>query len=506
MLGAVVLTLALTAGLAFLIASTDIEAIKGNWDKRRCEVPIQLSAYLFKPDSDPRTPSQFASDNFSFCTKQVVNSVLQAAFAPLYAVAGQQTNTISGLQGPLNSVRGMLANAKNTFSKTMDKQYRQFTAITVLATKTWQHLMFAMGRIQAMVLSFVYIGLSLSATVQMTLQFILKVIAIFIGILAAMIILLFFILFPFMPMILSMIVVLTSMGLASAGMAGAFCIDPEAKIQMADGSIKSLKDIKLGDKLQSMTFGKGPNVVEGVLRVDATSEPLVVLNGVLLSKSHRVYYNKRWILAKDHPDATATSRVLPELICLNTSEHSVPVVGLRGTVYAGDWEEVDTEEGRRFWIEWVHLQLNGGHHKPSLYPTAIPLVSPELKVHKEGGGWVPIKTIQIGDSIYGNGRYTKVKGIYSGQFQTDEHPTNPEWISDGVWIRREGRFWSPTMGGIQETEDGDATVKGLFVVTEDGCVSVYRFGKQELLRDFTEVGMASIEKCYGVLDTFLHKK
>lgn len=506
MLGAVVLTLALTAGLAFMIASTDIEAIKGNWDKRRCEVPIQLSGYLFKPDNDPRTPSQFASDNFSFCTKQVVNSVLQAAFAPLYAVAGQQTGTIDSLQGPLNSVRGMLANAKNTFSKYMDKQYRQFSAITVLATKTWQHLLFAMGRVQAMVLSIVYIGLSLSATVQMTLQFILKVIAIFIGILAAMIILLFFILFPFMPMILSMIVVLTSMGLASAGMAGAFCIDPEAQIQMADGTIKPLKNIQLGDKLQSLTHRNGTNVVEGILRTDATSEPLVIINGIILSKSHRVYYNKEWILAHEHPEAVATSRILPELICLNTSEHCVPVIGLRGVLYAGDWEEVDTEEGRRAWIHWVHLKLNGGHHLPSQYPTAVPLVSPELKVNKEGQGWVPIKSIKIGDSIYGNGRFTKVKGFYSGQLCTEEVPTNPEWISDGVWIRREGRFWSPTASGVQDSESGTAIVKAVYLVTEDGCISTYRYGKQELLRDFTEIGMSSIEQSYIMLDTFLRKK
>lgn len=506
MLGAVVLTLALTAGLAFMIAATDIEAIKDNWDKRRCEVPIQLSAYLFKPDSDSRTPSQFASDNFTFCTKEVVNSVLQVAFAPLYAVAGQQTNTIESLQGPLNSVRGMLANAKNTFSKTMDKQYRQFSAITVLATKTWQHLLFAMGRVQAMVLSVVYIGLSLSATVQMTLQFILKVISIFIGILAALIILLFFILFPFMPMILSMIVVLTSMGLASAGMAGAFCIDPEAMIQMADGTIKPLKDIKLGDKLQSMTHRNGTNVVEGVLRVDATSEPLVILNGILLSKSHRVYYAKNWILAHQHPDAVATSQVLPELICLNTSEHCVPVVGLHGCIYAGDWEEVDTDEGRRAWINWVHLTLNGGHHNPSQYPTAVPLASPELKVNKEGHGWVPIKSIQIGDRIYGNGRFTKVKGIYSGQLNAESVPTNPEWISDGVWIRREGRFWSPTAGGVQDLEDGDDTMKGLFLVTEDGCMAISRNGQHILVRDFTEVGMNAIEQSYTMLDTFLHKK
>jgi len=296
------------------------------------------------------------------------------------------------------------------------------------------------------------------------------------------------------------------MGLASAGLAGAFCIDPEARIQMADGSRKLLKDIKLGDRLQSMTHRDGTNVVEGILKVDSNSEPLVVLNGVLLSKSHRVYYNKTWILAHEHPEAVATSRILPELICLNTSEHCVPVVGLNGYIYAGDWEEVDTEEGRRAWINWVHMKLNGGHHTVDRYPTAVPLVSPELNVKKEATGWVPIKSIQIGDSIYGNGRYTKVKGVYSGQLRTEEVPTNPEWISDGVWIRREGRFWSPTAASVQDSEDGETIVKGLFVVTEDGCITVYRTGQSIVVRDFTEIGMNAIEQSYTMLDTFLHKK
>ncbi len=504
MLGAIVMTLALTVGLAFLISSSDIEAIKSNWDTRRCEIPIQVSAYLFKPDDDARTRTQFATDNFSFCTRQIVNSVLQAAFAPLYAVAGQQTNTIEQMQGPLNSVRAMIANARNTFSKYMDRQYKQFTVITVLATAVWQHLLFAMGRVQAMVLSFVYLGLSLSATLQMTIRFTMKVIAIFIGILAAMIILLFFILFPFIPMILTMIVILASIGIGTAD-AGVFCIDPNALVYMADGTQKPLKDVQNGDLLGSMN-GRGTNRVEGILSADASAESLITIHDVTMSKSHRVFYKQKWILAQEHPEAVPATKTLSRLICLNTTEHCVPLVSTKGYLFAGDWEEVDTEEGRRGWIQWVHFKLNGGHHMPSTYPTTVPLLSPKVQVHKKNVGWVPIDSLAIGDLIYGNGTYTTVKGLYRGVFRTNTASQDPEWISDGVWVRRQGRFWSHTGSSVSSDSEGDVQMSGICPITEDGCIHIYKHGQEYLVRDFTEVGMNTIEQSYSMLDMFLHKK
>jgi hypothetical protein len=44
-------TVGLTAGLAFMLVSGDIQNIKENWDTRRCELPIMIMGSLFKPSS-----------------------------------------------------------------------------------------------------------------------------------------------------------------------------------------------------------------------------------------------------------------------------------------------------------------------------------------------------------------------------------------------------------------------------------------------------------------------
>jgi hypothetical protein len=258
-LPAIMTTLVFTGVFSYFLIRADIDAIRGDWANRRCELPVILLAGLVKPSDNPKPAMEFAQENFGFCTSQLVDSVLKIAFAPLYAVTGQQVNAMNTMTGPMNSFRTMLKNARDSLGRLLDKQYRQYVAINGSLIKTWQHLLFSMGRIQAIFTSVVYFGLSASALVENTLQFTYKAILTFIGIMAAMIILLFFVLFPFIPVIMTMITILVAAGVgAAAGMGGAFCVDPDAYVFMADKTVKQLKEIQLGDKLWSR---KGENIV-----------------------------------------------------------------------------------------------------------------------------------------------------------------------------------------------------------------------------------------------------
>jgi hypothetical protein len=137
------------------------------------------------------------------------------------------------------------------------------------------------------------------------------------------------------------------------------------------------------------------------------------------------------------------------------------------------------------------------------YPSAVPLVSSTVKVNEEKRGIVPIHSIQIGDAVLSkDGTYTRVKGVYHGILKVNELPKDPEWISDGVWIHRDPRFWS-TYTGLSHEEDGDHTLNGIFLITEDETFSLLDGIQWRLVRDFTEVGASKIDKTYEVLDSFL---
>lgn len=507
---AILLTIVLTGVFTALLAQADLEAIRNDWTNRRCEVSSILLASFLKPTNDPRSSIEFSKDNFSFCSDKIVGNVLKSAFAPLYSVLGKQVDSLNAMSGPMNNIRGMLrTNVWNPFSKVLDKQFRQYSLIQATLYGIWARLRNIMSRISAVVFGTLYIGLSLNVLIQNLFQFIFKVILIILSVMVALIILLFFVLFPFIPIIVSVIAIIGSVLGASAvsGMAGAFCIDPEADIKLANGINKKLNDIEIGDILYSKSNEK-PNIVTGVLKVDAKEINLCEIKGILMSGSHRVKENGEWILARDHPDAIRVRNKLSHLICLNTINHEVPVISSTGELLlAGDWEEVDTEEGQHAWISLVNLQLNRSVIYYKDYPTAVPLVSPKVKVMKEGIGLIPISKVKIGDFILSNqSQYTKVTGIYKGVIETMESIKDPEWISDGVWIQQGAKFWSTTSSGIHHEESGSNKLYGIFLVTEHETFMMERRGSLQCVRDFTEIGASNIEKTYEILDTFINKK
>jgi hypothetical protein len=468
-----------------------------------------VMAGLLNPPESGKSAMDYATDNFSFCTQKTIQDVLKMAFAPLYAVAGQQTSVMGSLASPMNNLRGLLKKGAKSFARLMDNQMRRYNLINASIIKTWNHLLFSFGRIQTIFYGIVYFGLSMNAMIQNTLDVTFKSITIFIGIMVAMIILLFFVLFPFIPLILTTITVLVAAGVGgAAGMAGAFCIHPDATVGLEDGSMKALREIKLGDRLISESGSE--NRVTGILEVDATTTPLVSIEGILMSESHRIKINDTWILAKDHPNAKIEPYTrLPRLICLNTTAHEVILETESGTLCAGDWEEVTDEEGRKAWIDVVHLSLNSIQSQTNKYPTAVPLVSAETCVHHEYKNKIPIGSVCIGDSILSsNGKYTRVIGLYKGQFKCSKAAVNPDWISDGVWIHERGETWTTAASmasGLREDEEGQI-LEGVFLVTEDEQFMIWQDGKHVLVRDFTEIGAGQIDQTYEMLDAHMNKK
>ena len=506
-LALLVTTFTLTALFAIMIASADLEEIKNNWAARRCEVPVIIASGLFKPDGDTRTTTEFAQDNFQFCVKHIIDDVIKIAFAPLYGIVGQQMDAQATMAGPMNSVRALIAQGMKTFSSLLETQYRQYKAIFIHATKTWHHIRFAMGRVGAIVTAIVYFGISASFLVQNTMKLIMNIILIFLGIMIAMMILIWFGIIPFLGIIITTLSLLVAADVETGGwvtgggdgLAGAFCIDPEAIVQLEGGVTKFLKDIKMGDILR----GKN-NIVTGILRVDSSKEAIVNIDGVRMSNSHRVLLKGKWVLAKNHPRAKSVTESMPYLICLNTTAHRVPIETEDNVLYVGDWEEISSDLERKEWINWVHKTLNHTDTSVKRYPTTIPLCGPNIKVITSYG-YTPIHKICIGDYILSDKGYTKVLGIYTGKLTAQDPIKSPDWVSDGIWAKM-GNSWNTCIFGAHNSIDGKA-VDGISLVTESGTMFVKQiYGTVYLIRDFTEVGANMISKSYSWLDSVLNKK
>jgi len=501
-------TIVFSGIFSFILVYMDIESIKQNWDVRRCELPVMVTAGLYKPAYYTKTATDFASENFNYCGRKIADDVIRIGMAPYYAIAEQQTKSQGAAAGPMNNIRGALAKARNQFSDYLGLQYKKYESIIAEVRKLYTHFKFAIGRVQAIVYTLIYTMIAMFKTVMNTMKFTIGALKVFLGILMALMIILFFVVSPFMAIVTGAMIAISAAGLSGVeGADDAMCCDPDAMVRMADGSTKRLGSIQLGDVLLS-TNSREPNRVEGLLVTDARNTTLVSIHGVKMSQSHRVYYNTTWLLAKDHPDAVhlPSTESLSTLICLNTTLHEVPLIGLgvNTQVLVSDWEEVSSLQGQKAWIDWINLNLNGAHLEVRTYPTTVPLVSETVEVVSETRGSIPISSVTLGECIQSKERFTAVKAIYHGCIQTNAE--SPEWISDGVWMKHPVMEDWKLVQGLKKDETSFKYIHGTYLITEDGDFILKYAGDQHLVRDFTEIGLDKIDQSYEMVQTFMNKK
>jgi len=100
---------------------------------------------------------------------------------------------------------------------------------------------------------------------------------------------------------------------------------------MNDGSQKKIIHIEVGDILSDN------NVVTSKIKVTSKGSTMYSLNGVIVSDSHIVNYETKWIPVSQHPLALKYDSYNEEyLYCLNTTEKIIKINNLIFT----DWDEI----------------------------------------------------------------------------------------------------------------------------------------------------------------------
>ena len=108
---------------------------------------------------------------------------------------------------------------------------------------------------------------------------------------------------------------------------GGFCFDPNTFVQMADGSEKKIKEIKLGENT------KGGEVT-GVFQFKATDE-IHDYKGVTVAGSHYVKENGKFIMVQDSPISVKIDKI-PVVYSLDTTGRRIFIKGIEFADYNGD--------------------------------------------------------------------------------------------------------------------------------------------------------------------------
>lgn len=485
--------LVFTACFSFLLAGANIEELKAQWPNRRCDLDAMLLASFLKPKDNPQSAFEYSYSNFQFCMENNAESILRKAFGPLFAIVQTFMGALSTITDIMNKVRAQFAGLVQKYNALLQARYTQYKQIQYQAAKGWHMLGSAMNRMSAVLTGFLWIGVSAIIGLLNLKDYVVKVVLIIIGILMAMVIILFLFMAPVIPVIIITIGVLAGAGIAMGGAAGVFCVEPRALIKMADGTLKYNHDISVGDLLESKN-GK-PNIVTGLLYADGKDHGIVEIQGICMSKGHRVLHNGVMILAGEHPEAKSSKKTFDRLICLNTTTHEVPIASGDQTLWVGDWQEIDLEDDH-YWMDAIDKILNS--ETPFLsgkYPHHPPQIDPKCQMKHAQKGWVDACHINIGDMVLdAGGVWTPVLAKYLGTYYGGA-------VSDGVWYQHNSQWRL----GYQPPQIPTLHY-GVFFVTASGTFVVKTPTGDITVRDFTECGVDRIDSTYTMLDSILLKK
>jgi hypothetical protein len=516
------ITVSLLFGLFLTIANLERSSVMNNWTNRRCELPVVAAAMFFKPDSDPKSRTEFAKDNFDFCMKTYVDKFINLLLTPIQALFGKQMNVTSGAVDMLSTVRDIAQKLYSTLTGFLDQYYRRFNASVYEISRIVQYMRMIMRRINATVMSFLYSGITIFRGMLNSIQFFIKVILIICGIMIAIIIILIFILFPFIPLILGVLgaIVTTVMSLSmvmvgsiadqAEGDKGGFCFSKNTKIlvKTKNGNMfKTVQEIKVGDEL-----GNDCGKITAVIEMNGKDIKLYNLNGIFVSGSHLVKgVDGEWKSVSIDERANITDVESDILYCFNTTTHTIPIISEYNTpILFRDWEELsdDDEKGQWIWNYMVLKTLNKSSNysewKNSLkVSNEIPLLSKNTLI-KTNDGFIKISDLKmsVNTVLDRNGKEQQILGlikscVYNCNANNDISST---WhtelyeLKDGVWKK-----------GICEGLNGNMYAEGITIITEAGEFIIWNEGKNEetLIRDFTDVGYKTIHETYPFVATRL---
>jgi hypothetical protein len=477
----IVTTLVLVSAFVSIVATTQLEDVRLNWEKRRCEPLVMMMAQMVPKDPNIDT-SEFASENFKFCIGRFIDSSLAQFFKPILGIFDKQIDLASNLKGVTNNMNKAAGSLMNPVANIFDTVYKKFTAVLFQVIRIFYKIQTAIDRVFGIATASVFAGISMYKGIQNTINFIVTVILIILAILVILVIWLWFVMFPLVPIILTTIGIVsaTAVGASAAGMGGAFCVAPGTKVIMENGYTKPVEDLQPGNKISE-------GIIEGVLKTTGKGGKCVVLKGITISSSHLVHYSGKWIPAGEHPEAVpATS---PEfLYCLNTSSRTWKVLGTTELLLR-DWEELpETDTSDLDWEATIFEMLN----RLTIVSTSAwsapgrGLLGSETLVYIQGKGVIHIKDVEIGDIINdANCTFTQVLGIYKDT--SERVPISGPNQSAWMWLD-DKRIWRHPL----KTDSHNERL-GYHLITQSGTF----VAANNLMRDFTEVGSSRIHETYA---------
>ena len=376
----IILILVFFVAISYYYIYNNLQPIKADWAKQRCNPTVMPFAGLINPP-DPKKMSafDFTAQNFTGCIQNILSDIAGTFLAPFYYLVNSITKVLDGLNASLQGIRGVLSTIRDSVGNVSDEIMGKVLNIMIPLQQIVIKIKDTINKTQGVMLAGIYMLIGTYQTLTASFGAIIQIITTILMSIASIMMILFFIPFglgiPFaIPLLVIFIMVLVPgimvyiiqvMVLKKwvnplPGIPSCFIGDTD--LTLNDGSKIKIKDIDVGMVLQNN------NIVTAKMKLANIDETVYCLNGIYCTGEHVLKYNNSWIKMKEHPQSITTDLHDEYLYCINTSKK---VIHIENEIF-GDWDELDNDQidelkqkcnkylPKQFELHDIHKCLDGG--------------------------------------------------------------------------------------------------------------------------------------------------
>ena len=347
----------------------NMQSIKNDWPNQRCNPRVMpFAGFINKPDD--KSVNEFTSENFTYCSQNIINNSVGKALEPLTFIVSSLSSLSEQVKNSLNAIREMVNKVRNSVQNVSAEIMGRIMNIAIPLQNIIIVFRDLIGKVQGTLTASLMTVLGSYYTLQSLMGSIATIIVrILIGMVymimllwlnplgwaVAPVLTVFFIgisIYMAIILIFLRVVLLVEPALNLPGLNNS-CFDKNTLLAMKDGSRKKMCDICPGDILID-------NVeITSTFCLDATNITMYDLNGVIVSGTHVVNLNGRWVPVFEHPHAKKIAFYEePYIYCLNTNTKTIVI---NGQIFC-DWDEVYEDEMKEL-VAGGHVTVCDDVHK-----------------------------------------------------------------------------------------------------------------------------------------------
>jgi|SaaInlV_150m_DNA_4_1039716.scaffolds.fasta_scaffold03115_2 hypothetical protein len=412
----IVLISLLVLYMQYVKISMNIEPVKRDWPKHRCNpIYMPFAGYIMRPKGVGWV--EFAGNNANYCINDMFTNIMSNFTNPikfiLYPILGMWKIIFSILQ----SIRKMFLSIRDKLKQVVANLMNRVSGFVIVIQQIIISMRDLFAKVQGVAVAGLYTVLGSYYTLKSALGAVMELCIIFLVTMAVIIV--GFWMMPWtwgiaagltavfisisIPLIVMTVWLSKIMNIQTSrsppGKPGRpSCFSGDSRITLKNGETIHIREVKIGDVL------KDGGVVTARMKVKKTPDNIIGLisPNVRVTGCHYVYHEGSWIKSLSHPNFSLfpDASDIEYLYCLNVSTKKIHMGGL---VFS-DWDDmIKTDETYGFMTQL----------KDTLYPTmsTTELHNPE-NIHKyfDGGldgmslidttdGSIPISKIKVGAEL-----------------------------------------------------------------------------------------------------------